>query len=182
MTKIKVSNPDEPVIAQVIDLEEYSREERQPPVGRRYRVKVDSQHFIFDHHLVLGKDVLSAAGFSPVECYKLYLKLRNCDFELVALSETVDLSKPGIEHFIVKPTEVFHYLIDQEPEITDQKVLTPTQILELAGITPSQDYYLIQKNEDGSEVSYKGKPDAPIEMSCPRMVFISIFNGPMPVS
>jgi hypothetical protein len=166
----------------VVDLETFSNEGKLPPHGRRYRVRIGGDHFIFDQNLVTGREILEKAGKVPVECYSLYQKLKGCDFEKIDLAENVDLSKPGIEHFVVKPPEVFHYTVDGEPETTDQKVLTPDQILELAGITPVTDYYLVQIKADGTQISYKDRPDARIQMECPAMRFVSAFRGETPVS
>lgn len=167
---------------EVIDLEAYTKSDKKPPVGKKYKVKIDNEYFVFDHHIVTGREILEKSGKIPVECHSLYQKLKGCDFEKIDLNEKVDLAKPGIEHFVVKPPEVFYYKVDDEPETTDQKVLTPNQILELAGIKPVSDYYLVQKNPDGTEISYKGKPNEPIKMLCPAMKFVSIYNGETPVS
>lgn len=166
----------------VVDLEAYTKSDKKIPVGKKYKVKIDNDFFVFDDHVVTGREILEKAGKTPVECHSLFQKLKHSDFEKIDLDEKVDLTKPGIEKFVVKPPEVFYYTVDGEPETTDQKELTPNQILELAGITPTSDYYLVQKNPDGTEISYKGKPNEPITMRCPAMSFISIFNGETPVS
>lgn len=167
---------------EIIDLEAYTKSEKIPPVGKKYKVKIDDEYFIFDHHLVTGKEILEKASKTPVECFTLYQKLKHSDFEKIDLNETVDLVKPGIEHFTVKPAEVFYYTVDEEPETTDQKELTPNQILELAGINPVTDYYLVQINSDVSQTSYRDTPSTPIIMRCPAMKFVSIFRGETPVS
>jgi hypothetical protein len=162
---------------EVIDLEEYTKSNQKPAKGKKYRVKIGDDSFVFDHHLVTGKDLLVKAGKTPVECYSLYQKFKGCDFEKISPSETVDLSKPGIEHFVVKGAEVFHYTVDGEPETTDEKSLTPLQILEAAGVEPVSDYYLVLVNADGSQLSYKDKPNEPIEMKCPGSKFISVYKS-----
>lgn len=162
---------------EVIDLEEFTKSGQNPPKGKKYKVRIGDDSFVFDHHLVTGKDLLIKAGKTPIECYSLYQKFKGCDFEKISLSETVDLSKPGIEHFVVKAPEVFHYTVDGEPETTDEKSLTPTQILEAAGVEPVTDYYLVLLNADGSQVSYKDKPNEPIEMKCPGSKFISVYKS-----
>lgn len=162
---------------EVIDLEEFTKSGQNPPKGKKYKVRIGDDSFVFDHHLVTGKDLLIKAAKTPIECYTLYQKFKGCDFEKISLSETVDLSKPGIEHFVVKAPEVFHYTVDGEPETTDEKSLTPTQILDAAGVEPVSDYYLVLVNADGSQVSYKDKPDEPIEMKCPGSKFISVYKS-----
>jgi len=124
---------------------------------------------------------LEAAGKTPIECFSLYQKLKGCDFEKIDLTEVVDLTRPGLEHFVTKPPEVFYYDLDDEPETTELKEMSPNQILQAGGVNP-KDHYLVQVNVDGSQISYKDKGDIPIKMKCPRVKFISVLNGPTPVS
>ena len=166
----------------VIDIEVFAKQGEKPPVGKKYKVRVGHHHFIFEQHIVTGKDILVKAGITPVECYWLYQKLKDCDFEKIDLTEKVDLTCQGVEHFVVKPTEVFHYTVDGEPETTDEKELTPNQILEAAGLTPVKDYYLVRINADGSQTPFKDNPDTPLKMVCPAVKFVSAFRGETNVS
>lgn len=166
----------------VIDLEQFTKEGKVPPHGQHYKVKVGEKELIFDKQIVTGREILEKAGYKHPECQWLYKKLKGCDFEKIDLDEKVDLARPGIEHFVVKPTEVFHYFVDGEPETTDQKEMTPNQILSDAGITPVSDYYLVKVNPDGSQESYKDTPDKAIKMVCPAVKFVSAFKGETPVS
>lgn len=147
-----------------------------------FKIKVDNDTFSFNTKIVNGEQILIKAGKTPVNCFTLYQKLKGCDFEKVSLDETVDLSEKGIEKFTVKEAEVFHYLLDDEPETTDKKSLTANQILELGGILPVTDYYLMEIEDNGNEISHKDSPNAPILMKCPSSKFVSIFRGAMPVS
>ncbi len=167
---------------EVIDLAAHTKSDKKPPVGKKYEVIVDGEKYVFDHHVVTGKEVLDKAGKIPAECHSLYLKLKHCDFELIKLHDKVDLIEKGVEHFITKPPLVYHYFVDDEPETTEEKELTPNQILELAGITPVSDYYLVQILSDGTQISYKDSPTTPIKMKCPAMKFVSVFRGETPVS
>jgi len=76
-----------------------------------------------------------------------------------------------LEHWI-------HYRIDDEPESSLAKVLTPVQVMSDAGIDP-QTNYLEQIHPE--VVSYKDKPDEKIELT-EGMRFITKPTGPMPVS
>lgn len=150
---------------------------------KKFRIKIDDALYEFEQDTVTGAEILQKSGNNPIECYALYQLLENRDFEKIDYSEKVDLSNPGVERFVVKPAEVINYFVDDEPETTDKKELTPNQILELAGITPCTDYYLVQIFEDGKQVSYMNEPDNPIEMICyPTMRFVSVFRGETPVS
>lgn len=169
-------------VEDVVDLEAYSKSGKTPPRGKKYKIKVENEYFIFDRGVVTGKEILEKADKIPVECHTLYIKLKNCDFEKINLDEEVDLVKPGIEKFTVKPPEIFNYTVDSEPETTDKTELTPNQILELAGLVPASDFYLVQIGHEGIQISYKDIPTLPVKMKCPAMKFISVFRGETPVS
>ena len=167
---------------EVIDIEIFTRDGRIPPHGKHYKVKVGAHYFVFHQQWVTGKEILEKAGYTSLECHWLFQLIRGCELERVELDQKVDLARPGIEHFLVTPTEVFQYTVDGEPETTVHKELTPNQILEDAGIKPVSDYYLVKVNADGSQISYKDKPDTPITMVCPAVKFVSVFKGETPVS
>lgn len=182
MEKKESSKNSTPDADELIDVAAFAESDKKVPIGKKYRVKVDDEHYVFDQHAVTGRQILEIAGKTPVECHTLYEKLKRCDFEKIDLTEVVDLTKGGIEEFITKGPEVFHYTVDDEPETTEHKELTPNQILEAAGIAPVSDYYLVQINEDGSQTSYQDTPTTPIRMKCPQMKFVSVFKGETPVS
>ena len=72
-----------------------------------------------------------------------------------------------------------NYTVNDEPQSTTEKDMTPVQIMEKAGIDPAVNY-LVQIVGDHKE-SYQGKPDATIHMH-EKMKFITNFTGPKPVS
>jgi hypothetical protein len=72
-----------------------------------------------------------------------------------------------------------HYTVNDEPQSTTLREMTPVQIMENAGIDPAQNY-LIQI-EGNHQVSYKDNPNEIIHMH-ERMKFITNFMGPQPVS
>jgi|CXWL01.1.fsa_nt_gi hypothetical protein len=146
-----------------------------------YKVKVDNIEIEFTRSTVLGEEILKKAGRIPVECFSLYEKLKGCDFEKISLHEKVDLSRPGIEHFVTKPPEVFHYTVDGEPETTDESQLTANQILKAAGYNTNE-YYLVQINDDGTQISYENEPEKFIKMKCPGLKFIALYRSSTPVS
>lgn len=166
---------------EIIDIEVYTHSDKKIPIGKRYKVKIDDEIFVFDHHIVTGREILEKSGKKSVECYTLYQKLKHCDFEKVDPDEKVDLAKAGVEHFAIKPPLVFNYFVDDEPETTDKKSLIANEVLELTGLKPV-DYYLVLVNADNSQVSYKDTPNLSIEMKCPGLKFISVFRGETPVS
>lgn len=77
---------------------------------------------------------------------------------------------------------VIDYRVDDEPQETTEKVLTPRQIMEQAKPHPIDPaaYYLVQI-EGTHQVSYEGKLDEPIHMH-EKMKFVTLAVGPTPVS
>lgn len=75
---------------------------------------------------------------------------------------------------------LIHYILDDEPESTSEKVLTPVQIMTSAGIDPKTNY-LEQIIKGNDFISYKDNPEQEIEMKN-GMRFITKPIGPMPVS
>jgi len=74
---------------------------------------------------------------------------------------------------------VIDYTVNDEPQSTIEKDLTPVQIMTNAGIDPAKNY-LIQL--DGkSQKSFKDNPNAVIHMH-EGIKFITNFMGPKPVS
>ena len=139
---------------------------------KEYEISIDGKLIDFSEKKVTGKQILEKACREPTQCYTLYQKLKGCDFEKVSLDETIDLSNPGIEHFVTKEPEVFNYTVNGEPETTDKKFLTPTEILKLDAIN-SDEFYLVQLNHDGTETEYAYAPEEKIKMVCTGMKFVS---------
>ena len=81
-------------------------------------------------------------------------------------------AQPEHEHAI-------HFEVDGEQFATTEKTLTPTQILEMAGVDPSS-HYLVEVKGRHQE-SFEGKPSEPIHMH-ERQKFITVSTGPTPVS
>jgi hypothetical protein len=72
------------------------------------------------------------------------------------------------------------YTVDDEPQSTTDQTLTPNQILNNAGLDPTQYYLILVRNPQNQE-SYQGKGEEIIHMH-PHMKFISAFFGSTPVS
>lgn len=73
----------------------------------------------------------------------------------------------------------FDFTVDDEQFSTSEHTLTPVQILQIAGLDPTT-HYLVQITGNHQK-SYQDTPDEPIHVH-QHMKFISVFNGPTPVS
>lgn len=98
-------NPEE-----IEDIGEAIREGRPIRAVRSYRIAVSDEGLKFRPIVIadpvpIGRQVLVAAGFEPVEQYMLFAILPSGDFEDVRLEETFDLRGRGAERFVAFKTD-----------------------------------------------------------------------------
>lgn len=78
-----------------------------------------------------------------------------------------------------KTGQRIEFTVDGEPVTTTEEILTPDQILRLAGIDPATSYLV--KVEGRKQESYQGRGDEPIRVH-EHEVFVSVSTGPTPTS
>lgn len=96
---------NEPNEAEIIDIEDCARDGRDPPKGKRYRIRVDKTHIVFDKEEVTGREILEEAEKTPPERFRLDQKLRGGDTRKIELDDVVDLTRPGLERFMTLPLD-----------------------------------------------------------------------------
>jgi len=96
----------EELIEDLIDIEEYILSGRAVPHARRYRYRVNKQHFITETPELTREQILERAQMVPTDQYRLRLKRRHGPPEVIKAGETVDLRRHGIERFIAQRKEV----------------------------------------------------------------------------
>lgn len=89
----------------VIDLEEYARTEQKPPKAKRYRIRIDKQHFVVEVSEMTGRQILELAGKQPPDRFRLDQKLHGGQTKKIELDEVVDFTTPGIERFMTLPLD-----------------------------------------------------------------------------
>lgn len=100
-----VQPPDEVVLDEIADIEEYAREGKRPPLCRGYRIKVNNKPFIVHEPKPSGREVLTLAGLTPPQDYTLRVKLAGQRPRKIELDERVDLRAPGVEKFKALPRD-----------------------------------------------------------------------------
>lgn len=78
----------------------------------------------------------------------------------------------GHEHMI-------HYKVNDEPQETTERTLTPHQIMTLARIKPDENYLVEIKGRNRE--SFQGRENEPIHMH-ENQKFVTVFTGAVPVS
>ncbi|MCA0454051.1 MAG: multiubiquitin domain-containing protein [Chloroflexi bacterium] len=89
---------------EIIDLEEYSAQGKQPPKAKRYRVRVNKIVVVFDISDPTREQILERAGLTPVSNWSLRIKTKQ-GYRLIADGEHVDLTAPGVEKFKALPRD-----------------------------------------------------------------------------
>lgn len=95
----------EEMLDEIIDLEEYAKLGKRPPLSMGYRILVNGDAFVVHEPKPTGRAILTLAGLLPAENYTLRIKLAGEKPQKVALDEHVDLRRPGVEKFKALPRD-----------------------------------------------------------------------------
>ncbi len=95
----------EEVVDEVIDLEQYAREGKKPPLTKGYRLKVNGEQYVIFEPEPTGRAILTVAGLLPAENYRLRIKTAGGPLRKVELDEKVDLRQHGVEKFKALPRD-----------------------------------------------------------------------------
>ena len=165
----------------IFDLELCSGKQERPEKGHKYKIKIDNEKYVVDKSEMTGAEILQVVDKTPTTCYSLFQIQRGCEIpKEIDNDEVVDFTTPGIERFITKKYQGEKTIfIDGEGYSTSEDMLTPNQIMELAGIDANA-HYLTQVI-NGEQISYRDTPNEAVKI-CPNAVFVSIYNGSTPVA
>lgn len=95
----------ENVLDDIVDLEVYAREGKQPPLARGYRILINGEPYVVLDPKPTGKEILTLAGLLPAKDYTLRVKRAGERPEKVGLDERVDLREKGVEKFKALPRD-----------------------------------------------------------------------------
>jgi hypothetical protein len=95
----------EEILDEIVDLEEYARLGKRPPLSRGYRIRINGEPYVLHEPRPTGREILTVAGLLPTENYTLRIKLAGEKPRKVELDERVDLRHPGVEKFKALPRD-----------------------------------------------------------------------------
>lgn len=95
----------ETIVDDIIDLEEYAKLGKRPPLAKGYRLKVNGEPYIVHDPTPTGREVLTLAGLLPAKDYTLRVKFAGERPRKVGLDDKVDLRRPGVEKFKALPRD-----------------------------------------------------------------------------
>lgn len=95
----------ETILDDIIDLEEYAKLGKRPPLAKGYRFKINGESYVVHDATPTGAEVLTLAGLLPAKEYTLRVKYAGERPRKVELDEKVDLRRPGVEKFKALPRD-----------------------------------------------------------------------------
>lgn len=90
---------------EVIDLDVYSAGNAVPPLGPKYRIRVDKNVYVVPGPTITGRQILEFSDHVPPENWRLDERFRGGATKKVELNEIVDLRTPGLERFMTLPLD-----------------------------------------------------------------------------
>lgn len=109
MTENLHTKKDDPgeefVVDEIIDLEDYAKEGKRPPLAKGYRIKINGDPYVVHDPIITGREILTLAGLLPPEDYTLRIKRSGERLHKVGLDEKIDLRHPGVEKFKALPRD-----------------------------------------------------------------------------
>ena len=95
----------EELIEEVIEIELYAKRGEIPPKGKRYKIRVDKEHYIVTVSKMSGREILLLACKTPPERFRLDQKFKGGATKKIELNEIVDFTTPGVERFMTLPLD-----------------------------------------------------------------------------
>ena len=90
---------------EIADLEALAKSENSPPKAKKYRIRIDKEHYLVEKAGLTGRELLVLAGKQP-EGYDIFQMIhKNPKPQKIGLDEYVDFTCPGIERFVTLPKE-----------------------------------------------------------------------------
>ena len=95
----------EAILDEIIDLEEYAKLGKRPPLAKGYRFRVNADSYVVHDPTPTGLELLTLAGLLPAKDYTLRVKFDGERPRKVGLDEKVDLRRVGVEKFKAMPRD-----------------------------------------------------------------------------
>lgn len=101
----KQSSPSAEELVEVADLEALAKSGKKPPKAKKYRIRIDKEHYEVAKPGLTGRELLVLAGKQP-DAYEIFQMLhKNPKPQKIGLDDYVDFTCEGIERFVTLPKE-----------------------------------------------------------------------------
>ncbi len=92
------------IVEEIIDIEEYAKAGKPVHKDKKYRIRVDKDHFVLHHHEITGRAILELVHKTP-DKYRLYQHFHRGQTKVVQPDQVVDLTARGVERFTTMKIE-----------------------------------------------------------------------------
>ena len=92
----------EAILDEVVDLAEYAKLGKRPPLAKGYRIKVNAKSYVVRDPMPTGLEVLTLAGLLPAKDHTLRVKFASERPRKVGLDEKIDLGCRPIIGFMLQ--------------------------------------------------------------------------------
>jgi len=90
---------EEGEILEIVEIEIYAKENKKPPRARKYKFRIDREHFTVDCRIITGEKLFELAKKSPTE-WRMHQKLHGGHMKEIKVTDKIDLGEPGLERFV----------------------------------------------------------------------------------
>lgn len=90
---------------EIIDLEEYAKTGRKPPKAKRYRIRIDKNHYVVEVSAMTGRELLNLAGKTPATNFMISQKFQGGEAKKLGYDEKADFTQSGLERFMTLPLD-----------------------------------------------------------------------------
>ncbi|MEP1939479.1 MAG: multiubiquitin domain-containing protein [Balneola sp.] len=101
----EINNNKKEAEIEVIDLEEYAKQDKKPGKAKTYKVKIDHEKRDFHKSVVTGEEILSSVNKSFDE-YKLFQRIKGQGKRIIEKDQEIDLTEKGVERFTTQKQNV----------------------------------------------------------------------------
>ena len=125
--------------------------------NKSYELKINGKLFKSPKGEINGEELLNLLGLHNSADYEILMKLTDSEFEPIELKELVDLKRPGIEAFQIKPYHSVSIEVDDEKYPVTELLMTPKEIMVLSSIDPQKHY--LKQIIGHTDITYKNDAD-----------------------
>lgn len=90
---------------ELVNVEEFSKAGKPVPADKRYRIKIDKEHYDVDVPAMTGGELLTLAHKTPLDRWDIYEKLHGGATRKIEHDALADFTAPGVEKFMTLPLD-----------------------------------------------------------------------------
>jgi len=90
---------------EVVDVEAYAKAGKPVPPAKKYRIRIDKEHYTVEVPSMTGRQLLQLAQKTPPEGFEIRQKLQGGQLKKIGLDEETRFDAPGVERYVTLPLD-----------------------------------------------------------------------------